>query len=320
MNKGSIPVKLNEKFYKTLMDSLLEGIYVIDRDRKITVWNKAAEELTGYKAEEIIGKPCREKVLMHVDDRGKFLCEIRHCPAAKAMTENESFEEELYLHHKDGHRVPVKTRISPIRDARGRVIGAIEMFSDNSSALIARQKLEEMQQLALLDPLTDIGNRRYAETNLAVRLNEFNRNGWHFGVLFLDIDHFKEINDLHGHDVGDKVLRMVAKTLSNAVRTVDIVCRWGGEEFVAFISNVKKAEKLYKIADKCRALVESSSLEVGDTTIHATLSIGAAVAKPGDTAGSIIKRVDELMYQSKTNGRNTVTMAIGHEASHADRD
>lgn len=301
-------MEMNEAFYKTLLDNMFEGIYVIDLERRITVWNAAAEELTGYTAEEVIGKPCRDKVLMHVDDRGNKLCEIKLCPAARAIAENEPSQEELYLHHRDGHRIPVKTRISPIRDSRGRVMGAIEMFSDNSSSLAARQKMEELQQLALLDMLTNIGNRRYAETSLAARFDEFNRDGWAFGVLFMDIDHFKEINDRFGHDMGDRILVMVAKTLSHAVRSIDVVCRWGGEEFIALISNAQPPRKLRTIADKCRALVESSSLETDQGTIRVTLSIGGSLVGPEDTTETIMKRVDELMYHSKSNGRNLVTI------------
>ncbi len=299
---------MNEAFYKILLDNLFEGIYVIDLERRITVWNAAAEELTGYKAEEVIGKPCREKVLMHVDDRGNNLCEIKLCPAAKAITENQPSQEDLYLHHRDGHRIPVRTRINPIRDSKGRVIGAIEMFSDNSSNLAARQKMEELQQLALLDTLTNIGNRRYGETSLAVRIEELKRDGWAFGVLFMDIDHFKEINDRFGHDVGDRILVMVAKTLSNAVRSVDMVCRWGGEEFIALISNCKKAGKLRPIAEKCRALVETSSLETDQGNVKVTLSTGGTLARLEDTVETIIKRADDLMYHSKNNGRNLVTI------------
>ncbi|MDX1765193.1 MAG: diguanylate cyclase, partial [bacterium] len=276
-------MEMNKIFYKTLLDKLFEGIYVIDLERRITVWNAAAEELTGYKAEEVIGKPCRDKVLMHVDDRGNNLCEVKLCPAAKAIAENQTSQEELYLHHRDGHRIPVKTRISPIRNSKGRVIGAIEMFSDNSANLAARQKMKELQQLALLDTLTNVGNRRYAETSLAVRFDELKRNGWAFGVLFMDIDHFKEINDRFGHDVGDRILVMVAKTLSHAVRSVDVVCRWGGEEFIGLISNARQTRRLKAIAEKCRALVETSSLETEQGTVNVTLSIGGTLAQQEDT-------------------------------------
>ncbi len=297
-------------FYKSLLNNMYDGVYVIDTKRKITFWNTSAEKLTGYKASEVIGKFCREQILMHVDDRGKNLCKIQFCPASRAIEGGETCEEELYLHHKDGHRVPVFSRISPLRDQKGRIIGAVEIFHENSSGMIIRQKMEELQKLALVDPVTEIGNRRYAEANLYTRIDEMQRYGWPFGVLFIDIDHFKVINDIHGHDTGDKILRMVARTLSNCVRSMDTVSRWGGEEFIAFIINIKNQEKLFSIANKCRTLVEESSLINGEDPIKVTVSIGATLAKPDDTSETLLNRADQLMYQSKTDGRNKVSINI----------
>ncbi len=296
--------------FKILLDNLYDGVYAIDAERKIVFWNKAAERLTGYSADEVVGKPCREQVLMHVDDRGNNLCDIRMCPASKAMTAHQPSEEELYLHHKDGYRIPVISRITPLREADGSIIGAIEVFSDNTSARRARQTIDELRKLALLDPLTRLGNRRYADTILRARLDELKRYGWPFGVMFIDLDHFKEINDQHGHDTGDKVLKMVATTLSHSVRYLDTITRWGGEEFLAIIGNIYKAELLQAIAEKCRRLVEQSSLDAGTDIIRVSVSIGASLALPEDTPETLLKRADELLYKSKTDGRNRVCVSF----------
>ncbi len=296
--------------FKILLDNLYDGVYAIDTERKIVFWNKAAERLTGYSADEVVGKPCREQVLMHVDDRGNTLGNIRMCPASKAMTAQEPAEEELYLHHKDGYRIAVISRITPLRSADGTVIGAIEVFSDNTSARRARQTIDELRKLALLDPLTQLGNRRYADTVLRARFDELKRYGWPFGVMFIDLDHFKEINDQHGHDTGDKVLKMVATTLSHSVRYLDTITRWGGEEFLAIIGNIYKAELLQTIAEKCRRLVEQSSLDAGTDIIRVSVSIGASLALPEDTPETLLKRADELLYKSKTDGRNRVCVSF----------
>ncbi len=296
--------------FKILLDNLYDGVYAIDTERKIVFWNKAAERLTGYSADEVVGKPCREQVLMHVDDRGNTLCNIRMCPASKAMTAQEPAEEELYLHHKDGYRIAVISRITPLRSADGTVIGAIEVFSDNTSARRARQTIDELRKLALLDPLTQLGNRRYADTVLRARFDELKRYGWPFGVMFIDLDHFKEINDRHGHDTGDKVLKMVATTLSHSVRYLDTVTRWGGEEFLAIIGNIYKAELMQTIAEKCRRLVEQSSLESGTDTIRVSVSIGASLALPADTPEILLKRADNLLYKSKSDGRNRISVSL----------
>ena len=99
--------------------------------------------------------------------------------------------------------------------------------------------IEDLQRKVFLDPLTEIANRRYVDTGLPVRFDEMTRYGWQFGVIMMDIDHFKDVNDRYGHDIGDEALKMIARTLLNSSRSSDIVGRWGGEEFIAIISNVR---------------------------------------------------------------------------------
>jgi len=294
-------------FYKSLLDNLYDGVYFLDSERRITYWNKGAERLTGYQASEVVDCYCRNNILMHVDEEGTLLCGENLCPAVKTLQDGQPHEDEVYLHHKQGHRVPVSIRVSPILSPGGRVIGAVEIFSDNSTRVESKQTIEELRRIALLDPLTEVGNRRYIDMNLRFRLAEQERYGWPFGVLFLDIDHFKEINDLYGHDKGDDVLKMTARTLSNSLRSFDTVGRWGGEEFVAVIINVN-AEQLHVVAEKLRAMVEQSSITNGSRTVRVTVSIGATVAREDDTPESLINRADQLMYHSKSSGRNRITL------------
>ncbi len=160
--------------------------------------------------------------------------------------------------------------------------------------------------MTLLDPLTELGNRRYLEMQLSGRLKEMDRYGWPFGVLFADIDLFKNVNDTYGHGVGDRVLKMVGRTMQNSIRSYDIVGRWGGEEFLAVIVNVGE-DHLCRIAQKLRSLVGKSRITEGKDSIRVTVSVGATLARPDDTAETLVKRADRLMYRSKASGRNRVT-------------
>ncbi len=295
-----------DEFYKSLLDNLYDGVYFVDSGRVIKYWNRSAELLTGYGSSEIVGKHCWDNILMHVDLNGSNLCRGM-CPLVKAMKDDMTLEQAVYLRHKDGHRVPVMVRASPVKDGQGRIIGAVEIFSDNSPRITLAQRVEELQRLALLDPLTEIGNRRYAELTLHTKLDEFYRYGWRFGVLFIDIDHFKRINDSYGHDMGDKLLRAVAKTLRNGIRTSDAVSRWGGEEFMVFVANVDEAS-LGSLAEKLRKLVEQSAFFHENELIGVTISIGATISRINDTPEVLVKRADHLMYRGKLSGRNCVTM------------
>ena len=164
-------------------------------------------------------------------------------------------QAEVYLHHADGHRIPVMVRTSPIQDENGVIIGAVETFSDNTSLLTVRRRMGKLEKTVLIDPATEIGNRRYIEMKLKSALDEFQQHRVPFGVIFLDIDYFKLVNDSYGHDSGDKVLQMVAKTLQHNMRTDDTVARWGGDEFIALLAGVNR-QKLLSVAEKIRNLIE----------------------------------------------------------------
>lgn len=299
-------IDLKEKFCKKILDNLYDGVYFVDLHRTITYWNKSAESITGYKGPDIIGSHCWDNILMHVDLEGRSLC-LGPCPLVRSMKEDAMLEQEVYLRHKDGHRVPVLVRASPIKNGKGRIIGAVEIFSDNSPRIDLGHKVEELQKLTMLDQLTGLGNRRYAELTMDNKLDEMRRYDWNFGVLFMDIDNFKKINDTYGHETGDKVLQMVARTLYNGVRSSDTVSRWGGEEFIALISHID-THTLCTLADKLRKLIEQSSFFAGRELVNVTVSIGGTISKKSDAAKKLIDKADQLMYKSKLSGRNCVVI------------
>lgn len=298
-------MKKTRTFYEGILDNLYDGMYFVDRNRKITYWNKAAEKITGFKRSEVLGRHCHAHTLNHINDNGEHLCH-RECPLSECIETGQAKVTEAYLHHKEGYRIPVSVRVTPILDEKGNVIGAAELFSDNSAKAMMLQRMEELQTMALIDPLTRMANRRYIEMHLRNRLEEMRRYGWRFCVLFADIDDFKKINDTYGHDTGDKLLKIVGRTLAGNARPFDLFGRWGGEEFVAILENVDHTS-LPMIANRFRLLVENSYLSVGNKKIRVSVSVGATVARPDDTVESLLRRADQLMYQSKKEGKNRLT-------------
>lgn len=297
---------MKDNLHSNILDNLYDGVYFVDCSRNITYWNKGAERLSGYRADEVVGSLCSEHILIHLDDNGKQVCQVG-CPILKTMTERSTTEKELYLLHKDGHRIPVLLRVTPIFDKNDKAIGAVEIFSDNSSKIAALQTIQELEAMAFLDPLTGAGNRRYTETALKEKISEMKRYGWPFGILFIDIDNFKDVNDTYGHNIGDEVLKMVTRTLMKNTRSYDFIGRWGGEEFIAIIVNIPE-DHLLNIANKFRFLVEQSNLAVQQNHIRVTVSIGATLIKEKDSLKEVVGRADKLMYQSKQEGKNRVTI------------
>jgi diguanylate cyclase (GGDEF)-like protein/PAS domain S-box-containing protein len=302
MKKQALP----EFFYKDLMDNLYDGVYFVDTDRRITYWNKGAERIAGYPGEKMVGSSCFDNLLNHVTETGDHLCQ-NGCPLVVSLENGKTIEAEVYLRHKDGHRVPVMVRVVPIQDKNHRIIGAVETFSNNQANLKLRRKVDQLRQSVLLDPLTGIGNRVHCETKLKSAMMEFHQHGYPFGLLFLDIDRFKSINDTHGHNSGDQALKNVAATLSNNLRNTDTCGRWGGEEFIVILIDTD-ATTLVRVAEKLRTMIEHSTFVVQDRELMITASIGATLVKKDDTVKVLVNRADSLMYQSKQNGRNRVTV------------
>ena len=296
-----------DDFYRDLLDSLAEGVYFVDKDRYVTYWNHGAEAIAGFTRDEVVGTQCSDGKLNHVDDTGKQLCDEEDCPLWRCMQTGENVVADVFLHHRSGHRVPVRAKTAPIRDNKGNIVGAVEAFEDRSSHFDVENRLKVLESLALVDPLTGIGNRRLGEERLNALMGQLGRYEWPFGVLFIDIDNFKDLNDAYGHNVGDAVLRAVGQTLRTNVRSHDDVARWGGEEFVVFLVNVDN-NSLSAIAEKMRALVEQSGVKHHDEELHVTVSIGATLCGLEDTQESLLARADQLMYQSKRMGRNCVTL------------
>ena len=297
----------SNSLFKQVLDNLLDGVYFTDRMRRITYWNAAAERLTGYRAEEVLGKCCAENLLMHVDDTGCLLCESE-CPLSRTIADGLTRRADVYFHHREGHRVPVEVRVLPIRGGNGEVVGAVEIFNDNSRQRAMRERAAELAKWAFLDPALQVANRRYLEHLLSQQLEQHASCGIPFGILLADLDEFKRINDTYGHVAGDAVLMAVAKTLSGCLRPSDVLGRWGGDEFLAILPSISK-EALASAAKRCQRLTARSTVPVHDSQVVVTISVGAAIVAAGDTAESLLHRADQHLYASKHSGRNRVTIS-----------
>lgn len=296
---------MDVNFYKYVLNHIKDGVYFVDKDRKLTFWNKKAEQITGFKASEILGRSCSDNILNHVDENGCQLCRDG-CPLHQTLLDGKERENTVYLTHKDGQRIETKVYILPIEE-NGEIVGAVETFNVEIDEEEINKNIEKLKVLAYEDQLTGLPNRRYIDNQLEVLLTQYNKMSTPFGIAVIDIDHFKVFNDQYGHDTGDEVLKLLARVFQSALRGNDFIGRWGGEEFVAVLTDINKSNFAHAL-ERLRVLVENSSLPSYDPPLKVTVSIGASLVRKSDSLKTLFNRADKNLYKSKKNGRNQVTL------------
>ena len=157
--------------YLELLSYLYEGVYVVDKQRKIIFWNRGSEEITGYSANEVINSNCYNNILRHVNEDGKALC-FDGCPLHHTLATGDIQEANVFLHHKEGHRIPVKVKSIPIYDEEENIVAAIEVFTDERYNKETYSENRKLKELLATDPLTQISNRRYLDFHLESSIKE----------------------------------------------------------------------------------------------------------------------------------------------------
>lgn len=291
--------------YQKMLDNIYDGIYFVDTERKITFWNKGAETITGFLAEEMIGSHCYDNKLNHVDDFGNKLC-FNGCPLHATIQDGQDRSSYLYLHHKEGHRVPVQVRTIPMVED-GHILGAVEVFTHQSEEFYSRYELDDYREITLRDQLTKLSNRKSIEERLDAEIKVWRKKPNSLALAFIDIDYFKTVNETYGYDMGDKVIHTIAKTLSSGIMKTDYIGRWDGEEYIClFVDTDVDTVKI--ISERLRMLVENSVLRTEQGEIKVTVSIGVTFYRSDEDTKVLVKRAALLIKDSKDNGRNKVTI------------
>jgi diguanylate cyclase (GGDEF)-like protein len=185
-------------------------------------------------------------------------------------------------------------------------VGAAEIFSDISAMKKLERIAGDLEDLAYFDELTRVANRRYTELKIQQAIEEVQEFHRAYGIILIDIDHFKKVNDRYGHQTGDEVLKRLCEVLGECLRPGDLIGRWGGDEFVVVAKDVMP-DSLERLAERCRLLIRKTPMVVNqDGPIRLRVSLGATLLGAGDQCHSALDRADKLMYASKGAGKNRV--------------
>lgn len=281
-----------------LLSNLGEGVYGVDPDGNCTFINPSALTMLQLSEEEVIGKD-QHKVFHSTRTDGSTYA-YNDCPVHKTLRDrHERKAEDAFL--RNGQLFPVHLHVTPMTQ-NGELVGAVVVFQD-----ISKQKAAEKQihQLAYYDSLTELPNRALLLDRFNHAMSQAKRFRRSLAVLFLDLDHFKKINDTHGHTVGDELLVQAASKLINCVRKVDTVSRTGGDEFIILLSEIEKPDDAKYVAEKILEIFRGS-IQTSELEIYITISIGIAIYNldSDDDIEELMKNADKAMYEAKSAGRN----------------
>lgn len=322
-----ILTKASEEHFRAVIESLHEGLVVQDKDGRILVWNPSAERLLGLTGEQLIGRQSIDPRWRAIHPDGTDFPGSEHPAMVTLRTGLPQENVKMGVHHPDGELVWLNINTSPVTfDENGKAESVVCSFFDITRQLELEEQFEEqltqisdksveleyqkselerlnsiLQELATIDGLTGLKNHRTFQDSLKSELLRALRYESPLSLALLDVDHFKKFNDDFGHQAGDAVLKAVAKTLEQSVRTTDLVARYGGEEFVVLMPETGPEEAV-GLCERLRRAIEA--LDLGFTNV--TASFGISTASSGSTRSSLIQEADAAMYASKRAGRNRV--------------
>ena len=281
------------------LNSIGDAVISTDLAGNITYLNLVAERMTGWSRQEASDQPLQE-VLRIIDGDSR---EPALNPLVMAIQHNKSvgLSANCVLIRRDGYECAIEDTAAPIHDRHGQVTGAVAVFRDVSDA---RAMSLRMSYLAQHDFLTELPNRMLLNDRLTQAIAAARRHGASLAVLFVDVDHFKRINDSLGHTIGDQLLKSIAQRLVTSVRTSDTVSRHGGDEFVVLLSELARSDHAALTADKILAALRAPH-RIEDRDLRITASVGLGVyPDDGTDAETLLKNADRALLHAKENGRN----------------
>ncbi|MFC0348643.1 diguanylate cyclase [Undibacterium danionis] len=326
ISKNNALLRSNEANFRMLAENMADIVWQINSFFKVKYINAADERVRGYSNSEIVGIDIREQFT----ELGQeiFQREIdKRLQLEKSGNKGLAMNFELPMCCKDGREMWVEISSVPIYGEDGEIEGYqgvardISLRRQHEEKLIqANQEMEnrlleateektELQELALHDAMTGLYNRRFLDAAIVREITLSEREKRPLAVIMLDLDHFKNVNDQFGHSAGDLVLKALADIMRQTSRESDLICRYGGEEFIAIIPNMS-ASQAFERAEIWRRQLEENSLNYGENEIKITLSAGIAIYPDhGKSGEELILCADEMLYKSKRSGRNQVSIA-----------
>ena len=275
--------------YRRVLESLEDGVYLVDSSRCIVYWNDGAERITGYRRQDVIGRPW-SNLLVYCSDAG-FAFRDQDCPLATTMADGRSRRLDAFLKHQRGHRVPVSIRSAAVRDAGGDVVGAVEIFHVDSRHYGLLQKFRGLEPYGCLDPALGLPNRAMTEARLRHRLEDLGAFAIPLGIFSIEIGDRAALEARGGHSAWEGLLRIAAQTMAETMEPNGFVGRWDQARFIGLLGN-SDLISLHQIGSRVASLVHVSHVSWWGDELEPTVVLRSAMAEPGDTPESAVARLE----------------------------
>lgn len=298
--EAEITLQMSEERFRNAFDTAAIGMALVDLDGRWLEVNDALCNMLGYSESEILKLTFMD--VTHPDD-----LDLDQQYVEKLIdSELDHYQMEKRYICKDGQILDALLSVSVVHDEHGKVKHFVSQMQDITAR---KNERERMRMMAFYDALTGLPNRRLFDERIGHAVLSARRNQNRLALMYIDVDHFKHINDNYGHDVGDDVIKSVANLMHNELRASDTLARFGGDEFVVLLTDVMDTDSVMKVADNLREPF-SEPLRIGEQNIRVTLSIGIAIwsSETDDNIASFMKKADIALYEVKAKGRNDVAI------------
>lgn len=298
---------------RSILDSLPSGLCVIDMQKRIVFWSAGAERITGLLRHEVIGHSCISETLLHCDQPGCEFCG-EDCAVARAIKTSHSVEASGFLHHKSGYEIPVRIRAVPVRNQHGSIIGAVETFEElQPSATTSDPRGDNPNLPGCVDDVTSLASQTLMRSHLRETLATFVELRIPFGLLCLRLEGLAHFRASLGPEATSSLLRVVARSLENALWPTDFVGRWADDQFLVILNNCPD-QSLAAVRERVRRLIAGDGIEWWGERRSLPLSVGQATAQLDDSIESLIERAEKSM-DTATAWRTHTAAASGTSGS-----
>ncbi|MGH9572193.1 MAG: diguanylate cyclase domain-containing protein [Candidatus Acidiferrales bacterium] len=298
----------NPEMFRTVLESLQTGVYMVDREQRILFWNDGAEKITGYLRQEVVGAFCRGQLIAN-DDHTKNVLTDAAAGLTEVLRQGKPSVMDVSLRHKLGHRIFVRLRAVPIRNEHGSIIGAAESIEEDLAASDWNRRQGKLAGYGCLDPMTGVLNQGFLLSHLREAVATYSDYEVPFSLMLAEIDRLDHLRAAYGAGVIPTVLRVAAQSIENSLRPTDFLGRFGEYRFLALLSECGESE-IELVGERLKEAISTSEVEWWGDEWAITASFGGTIVRHGDSVSSMIERAEAAIGESLQTGGNRVSVSL----------